>query len=62
MPRETIKCDNCQKAIRIMATARYAIERDGLIPLCQKCADKIGIKRTSHKGQIQSGYYIAPKS
>ncbi len=58
---ENLKCDNCQRSIKVQPTARYKIEKDGLIPICQKCAEKIGLKRDRFHGQIQNGYYIAAK-
>lgn len=56
--QETIKCDNCGKILKIMPSVNYAIEKEGLIPICKKCQADLGLSRDRFHGQIQGGYYL----
>lgn len=46
---ETIKCDICERTIRLTANSKYLLEREGWSIYCSLCAEKLGLSRSDAK-------------
>lgn len=45
----TIKCDICERSIKLTDNSKYLLERDGWAVYCSLCADKLHLSKQSAK-------------
>lgn len=45
----SIKCDICERTIRLTENSKYLLEREGWSVYCSLCAEKLGLSRSAAK-------------